>query len=202
LEADHFHPIKWVANFVVSLAAEGNQEWVGAELDVVAHHGRVHPIEFDREGIDNEFHFNVSCTADDVDDTCFRKMVDQFGIKEATFDERKCPDQIILGANDPNWCILIHMAVYLEAFLAMHPGAKYLFTNSLLEISPNNLNSSWQNPLKKVVWFDPRFKDCQPELDEEKDGGKDTHSIQKISPILHLVLGVQGTKSRFVEDGS
>ena len=39
LEADHFHPIKRVANFVVSLAAKGNQESVGAELDVVTHHG-------------------------------------------------------------------------------------------------------------------------------------------------------------------
>ncbi len=82
-EADHFHPIKWVANFVVSLSAEGNQELVGAELDVVAHHGQVQPNELDKEGIDNEFHFNVNCTADDVDDACFRKTVDQFGIEEA-----------------------------------------------------------------------------------------------------------------------
>ncbi len=67
----------------MSLAAKGNQELVGAELDVVAHHGQVHPNEFDREGINNEFHFNVVCTADDVDEACFRKTVDQFGIKEA-----------------------------------------------------------------------------------------------------------------------
>jgi hypothetical protein len=64
LEADHFHPIKRVANFVVSLAVQGNQKSVGAELDVVAHHGRVHPNEFDREGIEDKFHFNVNCTAD------------------------------------------------------------------------------------------------------------------------------------------
>jgi hypothetical protein len=84
LEADHFHPIKQVANFVVSLAAKGNQESVGAELDVVAHHGQVHPNEFNREGIDDEFHFNIDFTADDVDDVCFRKMVDQFGINGGT----------------------------------------------------------------------------------------------------------------------
>ncbi len=96
-------------------------------------------------------------------------------------DERKCPDQIILGANDPNWCILIHMAVYLESFLTMHPGAKYLFTDSLLENGPNNLKSSWQNTLKKVVWSDPQFKDCQPELDNEEDSGIGTHSNQKFA---------------------
>ena len=38
LEADHFHPFKRVANFVVSLVAEGNQESVGADLDVVTHY--------------------------------------------------------------------------------------------------------------------------------------------------------------------
>ena len=75
LEADHFHPFKRVADFVVSLVAEGNQELVGAELDVVTHHGQVHP--------DNKFHFDVDCAADDVSDTCCRKAVDQFRVEEA-----------------------------------------------------------------------------------------------------------------------
>jgi hypothetical protein len=39
LEANHFHPFERVANFVLSLVAEGNQESVGAELNVVTHHG-------------------------------------------------------------------------------------------------------------------------------------------------------------------
>ncbi len=80
MEADHFHPFKWVTNFVVSLVAEGNQESVSAELDVVTHHGRVHPNEFDGEGINDKFHFDVDRAADDVDDVCFRKAVDQFGV--------------------------------------------------------------------------------------------------------------------------
>ena len=72
MEADHFHPFKWVANFVVSLVDEGNQESVGAELDVVTHHGRVHPNEINGEGINNEFHFDVDRAAADVGDTCCR----------------------------------------------------------------------------------------------------------------------------------
>ena len=83
MEADHFHPFEKVADFVVSLVAEGNQESVGAELDVVTHHGRVHPNEFDGEGINNEFHFNADRTADDVGDACCRKAIDQFGVEEA-----------------------------------------------------------------------------------------------------------------------
>ena len=39
LEAYHFHPFERVAYFVVSLVSKGNQEPVGAKLDVVAHHG-------------------------------------------------------------------------------------------------------------------------------------------------------------------
>ena len=45
----------------MSLTAEGDQEPVSAELDVVTHHGQIHPNEFDREGIDDEFHFNADC---------------------------------------------------------------------------------------------------------------------------------------------
>ena len=83
MEADHFHPFEWVADFVLSLVAEGDKELVGAELDVVAHHGRIHLNEFEGEGINNEFHFDVVRAADNVGDVCCRKAVDQFGVKEA-----------------------------------------------------------------------------------------------------------------------
>ena len=83
MEADHFPPFKRVADFVVPLVANGNQELVGAVLDVVSHHGQVLPNEFDREGINNKFHFDVDHTADDVGDMCYRKMVDQCGVEEA-----------------------------------------------------------------------------------------------------------------------
>jgi hypothetical protein len=83
LEADHFHPFKQIADIVVSLVAKGNQESVGAELDVVTHHGRVHPNEFDGESINNKFHFDVDRAADDSGVACCRKVVDQFGVEEA-----------------------------------------------------------------------------------------------------------------------
>ena len=67
----------------MSLVAKGDQELVGAELVVVTHHWQVHPNAFGGEGINNKFHFNVDRAADDVDDTCCRKAVDQFGVEEA-----------------------------------------------------------------------------------------------------------------------
>ncbi len=115
-----------------------------------------------------------------ANDTCHFEMRDPRGHRirwsKNVVDERKCPDQIILGANDSNWCILIHMAIYLESFLAMHPGAKYMFTDSLLETGPNNLKSAWRDRPKKVVWCDAQFKDIQPELDDAENGGIGTHS--------------------------
>jgi hypothetical protein len=75
LKADCFHPLKQVADFVVSTAAKGNQESVGAELDVVAHHDQIHPNEFNREGIDNEFNLNVNCTADDINDAFWGRLL-------------------------------------------------------------------------------------------------------------------------------
>ncbi len=36
-----------------------------------------------REGIDYEFHLDVNCTADDINDAFFRKTVSQFGVEEA-----------------------------------------------------------------------------------------------------------------------
>ncbi len=36
---------------------------VSAESDVVAHHSRIHPYQFHREGVDDEFHLDLNCTA-------------------------------------------------------------------------------------------------------------------------------------------
>ncbi len=52
-------------------------------------------------------------------------------------NERPCPDQIILGANDPSWCVLIYMAGYLESFLNKQPNVKYLFTGSMTKTAPH-----------------------------------------------------------------
>ena len=39
---------------------------IGTEFDVITHHGRVHPNEFNWKGIDNEFHFDVYCTINNI----------------------------------------------------------------------------------------------------------------------------------------
>ena len=69
LEADGFHPFKWVPNFEVSITAKAEKESVGAEFDVVAHHGGIHADEFDRKGVDNKLHFDCDGAADDLNDS-------------------------------------------------------------------------------------------------------------------------------------
>ena len=39
--------------------------------------------EFNRKGINDKFHFDVDCAVDDLNDTCFGKAVEQFGVEEA-----------------------------------------------------------------------------------------------------------------------
>ena len=69
LEADGFHPFEWVPDFEVSITVEAKKEPVGAEFDVIAHHGRIHADEFDGESIYHELHFDGDGAADDLDDS-------------------------------------------------------------------------------------------------------------------------------------
>jgi len=42
-------------------------------------------------------------------------------------DERGCPDQIVLGAKDWCYCILLGLAIHLETWIASNAGAKCTF---------------------------------------------------------------------------
>jgi hypothetical protein len=141
-----------------------------------------------------------------ADDTCHFEMRDPRGHTVYTFalqtrvrwsknvrDERTCPDQIILGANDPRWCILIHLAVYLESFLGMHPDAYYLFTESTnQETGANNLKSAWADKLRRFIWSDDEFKEMSPELND--DGGIGTHSNRKLAATSAALYGRTATE--------
>jgi hypothetical protein len=67
-------------------------------------------------------------------------------------EERQCPPQILLGAMDPLFCVLLHLGIYLEDFLALSPNSTYLFTDSTTDNAPKNLKQTIRNRLEKVVW--------------------------------------------------
>ena len=105
-----------------------------------------------------------------ADDTCHFEMGDPKGHgsydfalqtkvrwSKNVFEERGCPDQLLLGSNEPSWCMIIQLALYLESFLAAHPNAKYLFAENTGENACNNLKATWSSRLRKVVWSKPEF---------------------------------------------
>ena len=42
-------------------------------------------------------------------------------------DEHDCPDQIIFGAKDRRYCVLIGLAIHLETWIASGSGAQCTF---------------------------------------------------------------------------
>ena len=93
-------------------------------------------------------------------------------------DERRCPDQILLGAEDDAYCILITLGMYLESYLEQFPHAKYLYTEKTSVNAANNIKSLYRQRLQIVVWQDPDFKDVEQEGDEGQGIG--THSHRKL----------------------
>jgi len=79
-KADHFHPFERVPSFEMMVTAKAEKESVSAKFDVVAHQSGVHSDQFDEEGISDEFHLDCTCTADDLNDSGFRKPVEKFRV--------------------------------------------------------------------------------------------------------------------------
>ena len=129
-----------------------------------------------------------------IDDTCHHRIRDPKGHKRFEFalqtkvrwsknvvDERKCPDQIILGAGDPLWCLQLHLSVYLESMLQQHPNTEYLFTEHTGKKAPDNLKDTWRARLAKVVWQTDEFAVIMVVDEDEDDAGVGTHSRRKFA---------------------
>jgi hypothetical protein len=66
-------------------------------------------------------------------------------------DERDCPDQILLGAMDTNFCVLIALGCYLETLLSTKAdGHRFLFGNIDDNDEPIRINERYQRWLGKV----------------------------------------------------
>ena len=95
------------------------------------------------------------------------------------FDERQCPDQILLGAADDDYCTLIMLSIYMESCLEQFPETKLLFTENTDGNATINLKHSYRSHLKSVIWSRPEFKDLEEEGDGD-EGGIGTHSTRKL----------------------
>jgi Transcriptional activator of glycolytic enzymes len=124
-----------------------------------------------------------------VDDVVNFKLTDPKGHGEYDFalktkvrwsknvmEERQCPPQLLLGAMDPMFCLLLNFAIYLEEMLFRNPDQVYLFTDATSDNAPKNLIQTYRKRLEKVVWNHEEFKALATEDDTE---GVGTHSYRK-----------------------
>ena len=97
-------------------------------------------------------------------------------------DERRCPDQILLGSMDFIFCVLFNLACYLEGFLRMFPNAYFLFTGDTSETAPAKFKKNHHNMLSKYAWKNPRMAEAfLPEHVEAGVKALGTHSYRKAS---------------------
>ena len=97
-------------------------------------------------------------------------------------EECACPDQLLLGANDPDFCILLALACYLENKMEQvlyEPGSdgmRYLFGDFGDDDEPIRPNERYRDTLEKL-WKDPEFK----ELLAQVRGTVCSHSVRKFA---------------------
>jgi hypothetical protein len=70
-------------------------------------------------------------------------------------EEHSCPDQILIGAADTDFCIMIALSCCLESRLSNNHHGRYLFGDRD-EMEPDRSNSWYCNALRKC-WAEPEF---------------------------------------------
>ena len=90
-------------------------------------------------------------------------------------EERDCPDQILIGANDVDFCVLLALGCYLESrFTLAEHDPKYLFGKREESDEPAKAKLAYRYLLGKV-WKHPEFK----QLLAQVRGEVGTHSVRK-----------------------
>ncbi len=64
----------------MAATSKAEEKSVSAESDVVAHHSQIHPDQFDGKGVNDEFHFDCDSAANDLNDSRFWELVNDFGV--------------------------------------------------------------------------------------------------------------------------
>ena len=111
-----------------------------------------------------EFDFTLLCQM------CWSKNV---------LEERDAPDQILIGAMDPDYCILVGLAIYLECWMEHGDGiqSKYMFSDDTDDNAPRRTKDYVRSILKRDVFDSQQFEAA-------RQGPLGTHSIRKY-PTTH-----------------
>jgi len=89
-------------------------------------------------------------------------------------DERDCPNQIILGAKDRRYCVLLGLAIHLETWIASGAGAECSFVFGIR--GNENTNATKDNVANylKSIFNNPQFV-------KHSEGKLGTHSLRKFA---------------------
>ena len=89
--------------------------------------------------------------------------------------EADAPEQILMGASYPNYCVLLGLSTWLEFSLKAYGcGKKFVFNYRSLDF-PVTIKENAEKILKKVLSW-PEFQDV-----ELLTGNKGTHIMRKFS---------------------
>jgi hypothetical protein len=89
-------------------------------------------------------------------------------------EEHACPDQLVIGAANTDFCILLALACYLESRLTTNRNDRYLFGDRDDEFEPDHANKRYCRTLRQC-WSDPEFL----ELMAKVKGSLGSHSNHK-----------------------
>jgi hypothetical protein len=129
-----------------------------------------------------QFHLNAR-----LDDTChmkydFIKPCPQFpfavlcnvGWSKNVHEERDCPDQLMMGAMDPHYCILLTLAIYLEMWLGSGDALLNPFMFGDYGVDPKTTKTWVRKVINDKVFDTDDFRRAQV-------GKIGTHSVRKYS---------------------
>ena len=72
--------------------------------------------------------------------------------KNVLVEEHDSPDQTLLGAMDTNFCILLALSIYLEAWMEHHNGihSHFIFSDAMDDGTPTRVKDNVHGILKNV----------------------------------------------------
>jgi hypothetical protein len=73
-------------------------------------------------------------------------------------EERECPDQILIGADDTDFCVLLGLVCCMESRMTSHQQGRFLFGDHDDDIEPDRLNERYCRVLREC-WAVPEFID-------------------------------------------
>lgn len=101
-------------------------------------------------------------------------------------DERDCPPQILLGAVNASFCVILSLALYMETRFGLHGlDFTYIFATGHDENAPKRATNNYYKSVKKWAFVHPRVLQIQTRI----SGGIGVHSVRKFASTYCKRLG-------------